>query len=176
MTEARPVLETPWFRLETVPAGPAAPDPTAPYYRINQPDGVVVMTVAANGRLVFVRQYRPPLGYYSLETPAGFIDAHETPEDAARREVYEETGYRCENVTYLGVGRSLMNRMTGREHMLVATGGRRDPSFAPAENIEIVELEADEFRRMIREGTYEQMAAFALLFMIQEKLGRGVFG
>ncbi len=176
MSQPRAVLETPWFRLETVPAGPAAADPAAPYYRIAQPDGVVVLTVAADGRLVFVRQYRPALGYYSLEIPAGFIDAGETPEDAARREVFEETGYRCGEVTYLGVGRSLMNRLTGREHMLIATDGRKDPDFAPAENIEIVELDAGEFRRMIRDGSYEQMAAFAVLFMIQEKLGRGVFG
>jgi 8-oxo-dGTP pyrophosphatase MutT (NUDIX family) len=42
---------------------------------------------------ILVRQYRPPLGRYSLEFPAGLIDEGETPQQAALRELKEETGY-----------------------------------------------------------------------------------
>jgi ADP-ribose pyrophosphatase len=171
VNQPKPVLTTPWFRVEIVPAGAAASDPEAPYYQIAQGDGVIVMTVAADGRLVFVRQFRPPLGRAALETPAGFIDDNENPEDAAHREVYEETGYRCDKIIHLGRGRLLMNRVTSRDHMMLATGARKDPQFTPRENIEIVELEPAEFRRMILDGTFEQMAAFALLFMIEQKMG-----
>lgn len=40
-----------------------------------------------------VIQYRPPVGKYTIEWPAGLIDEHETPEEAAIREMKEETGY-----------------------------------------------------------------------------------
>jgi len=42
-----------------------------------------------------VIQYRPPLDAYTVEWPAGLIDADETAEEAAVREFKEETGYDC---------------------------------------------------------------------------------
>lgn len=45
-------------------------------------------------RLVLVRQHRPPAGGAVIEFPAGLIDAGERPEEAALRELHEETGYR----------------------------------------------------------------------------------
>jgi len=42
---------------------------------------------------LLVEQYRPPLGRRTLEFPAGLIDEGETPQEAALRELHEETGY-----------------------------------------------------------------------------------
>jgi len=42
---------------------------------------------------LLVEQFRPPVGKATLEFPAGLIDAGETPEQAALRELREETGY-----------------------------------------------------------------------------------
>ncbi|KAL1847100.1 hypothetical protein VTK73DRAFT_155 [Phialemonium thermophilum] len=44
---------------------------------------------------MLVIQYRPPLDAYTVEWPAGLVDADETPEQAAVREFREETGYDC---------------------------------------------------------------------------------
>ncbi|KZL87207.1 adp-ribose pyrophosphatase [Colletotrichum incanum] len=44
---------------------------------------------------MIVIQYRPPLDAYTVEWPAGLIDAEETAEQAAVREFKEETGYDC---------------------------------------------------------------------------------
>lgn len=54
------------------------------------------------GRLLMVRQYRYAMQSELLELPAGKIDPGETPEDCARRELEEETGYRCERLRPLG--------------------------------------------------------------------------
>jgi len=45
-------------------------------------------------RLVLVRQYRPPALGSVIEFPAGIMNAGETPEQTAVRELHEETGYR----------------------------------------------------------------------------------
>lgn len=43
---------------------------------------------------ILVIQFRPPVNAFTVEWPAGLIDAEETAEQAAVRELYEETGYR----------------------------------------------------------------------------------
>lgn len=46
--------------------------------------------------VILVKQFRPPMGSYCLEFPAGFIEDGESPEAAALRELEEETGYKGE--------------------------------------------------------------------------------
>lgn len=66
---------------------------------------VVIVAIDDDGHVLLVDQYRVPLGKRCIELPAGLIgDEHEgdTVEDAARRELEEETGYRCAEVENLG--------------------------------------------------------------------------
>ena len=54
---------------------------------------IIAATFEPEGDLLLVRQFRPPAGRYTIEFPAGLIDPGETPEESARRELFEETGY-----------------------------------------------------------------------------------
>jgi ADP-ribose pyrophosphatase len=60
---------------------------------ILHPEVVAMLPILDDGRIVFVRQYRYAAGQTLLEIPAGGIDGGETAEQAARREMKEETGY-----------------------------------------------------------------------------------
>jgi ADP-ribose pyrophosphatase len=55
----------------------------------------VMMAVDEKKRILLVRQYRLPAARYLWELPAGKVDEGETPLQAARRELIEETGYRA---------------------------------------------------------------------------------
>ena len=46
-----------------------------------------------SNRFLLVSQYRPPADAFVIEFPAGLVDKGESPEEAARRELLEETGY-----------------------------------------------------------------------------------
>lgn len=61
----------------------------------------VVMPVDERGRILLVRQYRLPAMKYLWELPAGKVDPGETPFQAARRELKEETGYKARKLTKL---------------------------------------------------------------------------
>jgi len=55
----------------------------------------VMMPVDGRGRILLVRQYRLPARQYLWELPAGRMDEGETPLQAAKRELTEETGLRA---------------------------------------------------------------------------------
>ena len=55
----------------------------------------VMMAVDGRDRILLVRQYRLPARQYLWELPAGRVDEGETPLQAAKRELVEETGYRA---------------------------------------------------------------------------------
>ena len=67
--------------------------------------GIVVMVaVTPSGTVLLERQFRPPLGRDVIELPAGLVDLDESMEDAARRELIEETGWSARELRFLAEG------------------------------------------------------------------------
>lgn len=63
------------------------------WYYTDTPASVMVVPVLSDGQFVMVYQYRHNLKRYTLEFPAGEVAEAEEPEDAAQRELAEETGF-----------------------------------------------------------------------------------
>ena len=68
---------------------------TATREYIVHPGAVMVVPLLDDGRLVMERQFRYPVGRVLLEFPAGKLDAGESVQACAERELAEETGYRA---------------------------------------------------------------------------------
>lgn len=87
------IVDRPWLRArrDTVelPSGVVYPE----YYVLEYPDWVNVIAINREGRFVMVEQYRHGLGRVQTELCAGAMEPGETPLEAARRELAEETGY-----------------------------------------------------------------------------------
>ncbi|MCY4556375.1 MAG: NUDIX hydrolase [Chloroflexi bacterium] len=65
---------------------------------VDHAPSICVVPVDAEGNVLMVRQYRKPVDQFLLEVPAGGIEAGETPEEAAQRELQEEIGHTTDNL------------------------------------------------------------------------------
>jgi ADP-ribose pyrophosphatase len=64
-----------------------------------------VILAVDDGKAILVEQFRVPIGRACIELPAGLvgdIEAGESVEESARRELEEETGYRADRIEALG--------------------------------------------------------------------------
>lgn len=100
---------------------------------------VVILPLAAEGNLLFVRQYRHAAGLDLLELPAGTLDENETPEACARREIREETGMAAGKMEYLGGFYLAPGYSTEYMTVYLATDLRHDPLQADADEFLCVE-------------------------------------
>jgi ADP-ribose pyrophosphatase len=133
---------------------------------VRHPGAVCVLVRAPDGRLALVRQFRVGAQKQMLEVVAGLLDAGENPDDAARREVREETGLLLGRLTRMG----LLYPTPGYvEEKIVCyygeAAGQGSRALDHDERLE-VELIADaEFVARIRRGEIEDaktLAAWAL--------------
>lgn len=89
---------------------------------------VIILAVTPEGTLLFVEQFRPPLGARTIEFPAGLVgdtDSADTVEDATRRELVEETGWRAGHVSVLLTGPTSAGLSNERIAFARATGLER---------------------------------------------------
>ena len=65
-------------------------------------NGASAILVIDNDDIFMERQFRYPIGEVIWEIPAGKLDKGEDPLTGAKRELEEETGLKCENLTFIG--------------------------------------------------------------------------
>ena len=96
---------------------------TASRELIRHVGAVCVIPVLEDGRVVVERQFRYPVGKVLTEIPAGKLDSpDEDPEEAARRELREETGYTCDRLVPLGAFYPAPAYSSEKIHMFLALG------------------------------------------------------
>jgi ADP-ribose pyrophosphatase len=114
------VFATPWLQILAA----RAEDGGQPHYLIQGLDFVVIVAITPQNQLLLVRQFRVAVGAVTLELPAGHLDPGETPEQAARRELLEETGYEADTFELLASLSPSVARFTNRMWCFFAAGAR----------------------------------------------------
>jgi len=171
MSNRQTVFQTEWFSIDQEYFDHTDSLRGKPYYRINSPDGVIILAVTETGEIILIKQFRAAFNQHTLELPGGSIDESESPQEAAARELYEETGYLCRSLSHLSTGRIMMNLHNSRAFAFFGTGAVKDLGFESKEDTEVVLVTPAHFKELVLSGQFEQFVALALFLLADWKLG-----
>jgi ADP-ribose pyrophosphatase len=136
------------------------------------PGGAVIVPVKADGKIIFVNQFRYPLKKTLLELPAGKLDPNEDPLTCAVRELEEETGYLANNVIKLGAINTTPGFCTEVLHIYLAK------DLVPGEHrreegeygMEVYEYTLQEIEEKIKSGELTDAKSICGIYMAKVHL------
>lgn len=112
---------------------------------VKHPDGVGVVALTDDNKIIMVKQYRKPLDESIYEIPAGKMDNGEEHKICGIRELEEETGYKAEKFEYLGFIYPSPGFTDEVTHIYLATGLYQGQAHLdPDEFLDTVKIPLDE--------------------------------
>lgn len=142
---------------------------------VDAADAVCVVALDHSGRVILVRQFRFGVEKETLEAPGGLVDAGESPLDAAKRELAEETGYTGGEWTFLQTVQSNPVFMNNQIHQFLAVGVEKTRALTldGGENIEVEVHDPSFLKKAYEEGLVRHphtMTALLRVFDLWEKV------
>lgn len=161
------VIRDPWMTLRADRCRMANGATVAPYYVQEPPDWVHIVALDDWEKILVIRQYRHAAGLISTEFPCGTVEPGETPLEAARRELLEETGCIAQELWPLTVLSPNPACYANRIHAFLATGTRpsKNQSLDETEEIEFEFLTLPELLALVDAGSFPQALHIASLFL-----------
>lgn len=121
----------------------------------NDGNASIVLPVTVDGNVILVVQPRVfTRRGVGIELPAGYVDVGEEYEDAAKRELFEETGYVPENIRLLGQFYQDQGCSSAYNKSFLAEGCRKigSQSLDSSEFIKYFECSVDELYELVELG------------------------
>jgi 8-oxo-dGTP pyrophosphatase MutT (NUDIX family) len=161
------LVQTWLFRLRRERFRSVRSGKTHDYFVTELADGVHVIAVTTDDRVVLVSQFRAGSRCDSLETPGGLLESGEDPCEAGARELLEETGYAGDPPVSLGLLRPNPALLTMAITTVVIRNVRRvaEPQPDDGEELAVVMAPASQIPAMIRDGRIDHAACVAGLLM-----------
>jgi ADP-ribose pyrophosphatase len=133
---------------------------------------ITVAALTEDHQFLLVRQYRPGPETTLVSFPEGGIDDGETPEEAARRELLEETGYSAGKVIGLKTFRSSYTNQL--QFCLLATGCRKTNTPQPDEDefLEVFCVDAHQLRGLLRNTEDDSFSSVDCGYLALDYLGK----
>ncbi len=141
-----------------------------PFFILESSPWVNVIPLTPQKEVVLVRQYRHGTQRVTLEIPGGLVEASDSPEGAAKRELLEETGYGSEEIVSLGLVHPNPAIQNNACHTYLAKDvyPRGEQNQDDREDIEVVLRPLSEIPHIFKKGEITHalvLAAFYRYFM-----------
>lgn len=171
LLEEEDVSPSPWFPVYKhkveLPNGKVVDD----YYISKLGDVSMILAITTNKEAVFVRQYKHGAGEIILELPAGRVKKENTPQDEARIELQEETGYVAENIEKLGeiIFEPSKDTLKVFAYLARDVKERGRQNLDDTEEIEVLHVPVNKIDKMIMEGEIYASDTLAVLHLAKLK-------
>jgi ADP-ribose pyrophosphatase len=141
---------------------------------VRHPGAVVIIAILPDGTMLFERQFRYGPRRTFIEFPAGKIDAGETIEETAIRELREETGYEAAAWTHLGTMHPCIGYSDERIEIFLARGLRHvGASLDEGEFLEVIPLSLDAAMASVWRGELTDAKTLSALIWAQRVFRQG---
>lgn len=156
-----------WYKLRQdeveLPNGRIVDD----YFISVRPDVVVIFALTEDEKVVLVRQYKHGTQDVVEELPGGVIDDDEGAEEAARRELIEETGYAAEDFRLIHSLIDNPTKDTNKINLFVATDARKvkEQDLDENEEIEVFTVGLTELKEKLNSGQIRVSGSVACIFL-----------
>jgi ADP-ribose pyrophosphatase len=144
-----------------------------PFYVLNAPDWINVVALTPDNQIVLVEQYRAGVNEVTLEIPGGMVDMGETPIEAAKRELLEETGFESENWELIGKTSSNPAILSNFTYLYLASGCvKTSPQHTDgSEDIALHTLPLNQFLNLVKNGTVHHAIVLAAVaqFLLMDR-------
>ena len=172
MPEPWPVIKTrkgpsyPIFSLRVDTAKAPHTGKEHDFYVIDSPDWVNIIPVTQDLEVVMVKQFRHGTKEITLEIPGGMVEKEDSLEQAASRELLEETGYQAREMRLLGVVHPNPAILTNRCSTYLALNLEKvnDGDGDETEDIEVSLVPLKEIPTLIENGTITNSLVIAAFF------------
>lgn len=135
------------------------------------PGSVVVVPLLDGDRVCLIDVVRVAVGETLVELPAGTLDREEPLEEAARRELAEETGFRAGRVTAAGSFWMSPGILRERMHLFVAEDLQPGPqALEPGERITTRIVPWSEAVAMCMDGRIHDAKTVAAILLVNARL------
>jgi ADP-ribose pyrophosphatase len=137
-------------------------------------DEIMVLALTKNQEVVLIYQYRHGVQEAILELPGGSVDEGESPLDAAKRELLEETGYISNTFVEVGHGSPNPAIYTNVIYYFLALDVEQigKQSNDNSETIELLLVPLTEVINMAQRGDLMHSLNFSILFFVLGYLNR----
>ncbi len=134
---------------------------------VEHPGACAVAALLENKKLLLVKQYRKPFDEFLLEIPAGKLDAGESPEECAARELEEETGYTASELIEIMDFYPSPGYSNEKIKIFKAAGLKKTIKMPdPDEFIQTVKVDADEALSYVKTGKIKDGKTVAAILAV----------
>lgn len=175
VTDSRELVKTPWFTLKREVCDLPNSTQIDDYYVVTAPEIVCMIALTAACELIVNAQYKHGIGQVVHEIPAGMIDEGEKPEQAARRELEEETGYIAAEWHLLSSVIASPSRENTRYHFYIALNATPDGRKKVEDTREEISNELIPWSQVfaaIADGTLNVLGSIAGVYLAKEWLDK----
>ena len=161
--EKKVAFATPWVNFVEKKVIFSADTSAQSFYALTQENYISIVAVTPSKKILTVRQYRPAVEAFTLELPAGTIESGESPEDACKRELIEETGHLPLKIKELGSYYPDTGRITNLQYSFFVEVEAKPASEVKEAGITLEYYSFEELKSMIRNETFRHQLHISVL-------------